>query len=544
MRPNIILIMSDQHNPHVMGCEGNRVVRTLNLDALAKGGVRFTSAYCPSPLCVPSRAGFMTAKYPSRVECYDNGGILSPEAPTFAHALSRAGYETVLCGRMHFEGEDQFHGFEKRLAGDCMHWLTDETRGVRPNSLDGQTAPAVAISGYGRTGYEAYDEFVTQKACEFLSSCRGGPMCPPSSPFERQEAKQKEGPHMGGPLQEKQENRSFCLVVGTMLPHNPLIARKDLFEYYLARVTCELPSEDELRRMHPAIRVWRERRGVDELTPEQHRRALAAYCALVTEMDENVGRIVAAARAADPDAVVIYTSDHGDMASEHGMWWKSCFFEGSARVPLIISRADIPVCHSVRTDRNVCPTRKDGGADIPVCPRAVDAVVSLLDLGPTLIDLAGGEPMSDVDGRSLVPFLEGTPPADWPSETFSEYGGAHGDPPSCMVRSGEWKRMYYSEFDPFDGPDPSGPLRAGSCLLFNLREDPREQRDRAGDPACREVVERLRAKILSRWSAKAVSDGMERQRLARLCGPKPGWPAAWESPAPEDNAFDRSQLPG
>ncbi len=520
--PNIIVILSDQHNPHVCGCEGDRVVRTPALDALARGGVRFTSAYCPSPLCVPSRIGFMTAKYPSRVGCYDNGGILAPDAPTFAHALSRAGYETVLCGRMHFEGEDQFHGFEKRLAGDCMHWLTEETRGKRPNALDGQTAPAIAISGHGRTGYEAYDRFVTAKAVDFLA----GVAHPSSGEAVSSSAqagapvphKQQSHPRAGVP--HKQTDRPFCLVVGTMLPHNPLIARKDLFEYYLARVKPELPTQAEIARLHPAIRAWRQRRGVDALTPEQHRRALAAYYALVEEMDENVGRAVAAARAADPDAVVIYTSDHGDMASEHGMWWKSCFFEGAARVPLIVSMG---------TDRNVCPTAQKGGADIPICPRTVDAVVSLLDLGPTLVDLAGGEPMSDVDGRSLVPFLEGAPPADRPNEAFSEYGGAHGDQPSCMVRSGDWKLMYYPEFN--------------SCLLFNLREDPKEQHDRASDPACAHIAGELRAKILSRWSAKAVAEGMERQRLARLAGPKPPWPAAWESPPADANVFDRSQIP-
>ena len=108
-RPNIVLVMSDQHNPSVMGCAGNTIVQTPNLDQLASRGVCFTNAYCQHPLCAPSRMGFMSAEYPSDIGVYDNGGVLSSQVPTFAHGLGAAGYEAVLCGRMHFSGPDPFH---------------------------------------------------------------------------------------------------------------------------------------------------------------------------------------------------------------------------------------------------------------------------------------------------------------------------------------------------------------------------------------------------------------------------------------------------
>lgn len=482
-RPNIVLIMSDQHNPHVMGCAGNEIVRTPNLDALVGEGVRFTSAYCPSPLCVPARMGFLAAQYPGDVDVWANGNVLSPDVRTFAHALADAGYETVLCGRMHFVGADQFHGFEKRIYGDCVHFLSPEIQGEGYNRTNGQTKYAVEVSGFGRNGFEEFDRRVTDRACTFIAE-RGT------------------------------RDRPYCLVVGYILPHNPLICERELFEYYMEKLPAPGPvSREHLRDLHPAIRKWRERRRVDDLTPEQNRRGLAAYCGLVTEMDRNIGEVVDAVESS-PEAentVTIYTSDHGDLASEHGMWWKSNYYEGSVGVPLIFSS----------------PPRFRGG-------RTVEAVVNLIDVGPTLLDLADAEPMREVSGRSLGPFLRGDPPADWPNETFSEYLGAHGDEPSCMIRSGSWKLMYYSEFDSF--------------LLFNLDSDPGELNDRADDPACRPIAAELLAKIHARWSAGKALEGNARQRSALAKIPRDEYwgadPELHDTPPASANEFDFSQVPG
>ena len=264
-------------------------------------------------------------------------------------------------------------------------------------------------------------------------------------------------------------------------------------------------------------RKWRERRGVDELTPEQNRRGLAAYYGLVTELDRNVGRIVATARS-DPRrkprrTVIIYCSDHGDMACEHGMWWKSSFYDGSARVPLIVS----------------WPRRLPQRRENP-------AVLSLIDVGPTVLDLADAPPLPDVSGRSFAGLLmgEGTIP-DWPEEVFSEYIGLLGDQPGCMVRRGPWKLNYYHEFQ--------------SCQLFNMVEDPGEMHDRAEDPDCREIVADCRDRILSRWSAERMLRDAEKQNrardLIRRCGYGPTPHPVSPFVAPEGcNRFDFSQLPG
>ncbi|MDP6779908.1 MAG: sulfatase-like hydrolase/transferase [Candidatus Latescibacteria bacterium] len=484
-RPNIVLIMSDQHNPSVLGCAGNPIVQTPNLDGLAGQGTRFTNAYCPYPLCVPSRSAFVAAQYASDIGIYDNGGLLSSEVPTFAHALGAAGYEAVMCGRMHFGGPDPFHGFERRIHGECgsRKVLSQEVLGTGYNRTNGQTKYAVQVSGYGQTGYQLYDQSVTEAACEFISPGNGS-------------------------------DRPYALVVGLMLPHNPLICSKELFDYYMARIEPPEPvSADYLEALHPAMLKWRERRGVEDLTPEQNQRGLATYYGLTTELDRNIGRILEAI-ASSPDAdrtVVLYTSDHGDMACEHGMWWKSSFYEGSNGIPLIAS----------------WPGRIAEGIE-------QKGVVSLIDVGPTLLDLIGADPMPDVAGRAFTRLLRDGNDEGWDHEVFSEYIGLWGDQPGSMVRKGPWKLNYYHE--------------TNSYQLFNLDCDPGELDDRARDPECREVVDTLSRRIHDRWSAERILDALDRQTrargLIRSCGHPPvPHPVPVYEPPDEASQFDFSQLP-
>ncbi len=257
--PNIVLMMSDQHNPHVMGYAGDPIVRTPHLDSLAASGVRMTNAYCAHPLCAPSRAAFLSAQYPSDIDVFDNGGRWSSDVPTFAHALGGTGYEAVLCGRMHLAANDPFHGFERRIHGDTGGAVSKEILGSGRNRTNGQTRYAVEVAGHGRTGFQAFDRSVTDTACDFIS-------------------------------QRESSDRPFAMVVGWILPHNPLVCSKDRFDFYLSNIPpLEPESDDYLDELHPALKVWRERRGVATLSPQQCRRALAAYYGLVEETDANIG---------------------------------------------------------------------------------------------------------------------------------------------------------------------------------------------------------------------------------------------------------------
>jgi choline-sulfatase len=482
--PNIVVIMSDQHNPHIMGCSGDPDVRTPNIDHLAARGVSFTNMYCPYPLCGPARMGFMTGQYPSLVGVYDNDGILPSNMPTFAHGLGARGYETVLCGRMHFVGQDQFHGFEHRLNGDCQYGdvLTPEILGSGNKRTNGQTSYAVEVSGHGRTGFQQYDRIVTRKAVEFLRT-------------------------------RSVDDRPYCLVVGLMLPHNPLICDKELFEHYMSALACRKIVADP--EPHPAIRNWLRRRGCNRLSVEQNHRALAAYYGLVEELDRNVGTILQAVEANEKqqETLVIYCSDHGDMVGEHGMWWKSNFYEGAARIPFILSWS---------------------GASLQ--PGRRSQLASLIDVGPTLLDIAGAAPLPDVEGRSFKRILlSGQKSYDWPNQVYGEYIGFHGDSPAYMVRKDEWKLIYHSEF--------------GSCQLFNLESDPGELEDLAENEDylhCRDMLLQL---IPSRWNAQQMLENRDRanRRYEYLygCGhPLVPHEVSHGIPEFEDhNEFDFDQLP-
>lgn len=309
-------------------------------------------------------------------------------------------------------------------------------------------------------------------------------------------------------------DRPLALVIGLCLPHNPLICSKSDFDFYMSKIESPEPmSRSYLDSLHPAMRMWRERRGVDNLTPEQNRRGLAAYYGLVAELDRSIGRIVEAIRDSLDleDTIIVYTSDHGDMACEHGMWWKSSFYDGSARVPLIIAS----------------PHHRHGG-------EGEYGVVSLIDVGPTVLDIAGAQPLPGVTGRSFQGLLSPEPAVEWLDEVYCEYSGLLGDHPACMIRSGVWKLNYYSEFD--------------SCQLFNMQEDPAEEHDIAQDLGYRRMVAELRRKILSRWSADNVRDALSRQNLWRTylqscCSLATAHDPPVFVPPAGSNEFDFSQLP-
>jgi choline-sulfatase len=167
----MLVIMSDQHNKHVTGCYGNPVVSTPNMDRLASQGVRFDSAYCPFPLCAPSRMAFMTGREPSEIGAYDNRSVLDSNVPTFAHALGRQGYETVLCGRMHFNGPDQRHGFQSRIFPEVSSNATGTLTGTT-----GFLRTGIEKSDPGRNHYLLYDRECVGQAVRWIRDRhRSGP---------------------------------------------------------------------------------------------------------------------------------------------------------------------------------------------------------------------------------------------------------------------------------------------------------------------------------------------------------------------------------
>jgi len=457
-RPNLLVIMSDQHNPHVMGCAGHKIVQTPRLDAMAGEGILFRHNHCSTPLCVPSRMGFMTGQHPSDIQVWTNGCLLDADVPTFAHSLSLAGYETVLCGRMHFVGRDQHRGFERRLVGDVSgamrrtgHLFEDKI----PQAACGQQVAGIGPDavGPGHSTYFVYDQHVTRRAVELLR--------------ERD---------------RKGADRPLALVVGFLCPHNPFVCPKPLFERYMDQVAAPEEAGGCPASLHPALVKLRQARGIDRITPEMHRRARAAYYGLVTSLDGFIGEILDALRATafGRDTAVAYTTDHGEMAGEHGMWWKENFYSGATGVPLIWS----------------WPARFRKGA-------TVDSVTSLLDIAPTLLSLAGAKPLPNPAGRSLEPFL--LPEGDastWPNEAFAETYIRHPQQrPARMIRRGRWKlNVYHGHERP---------------QLFDLDADPGERRDLGAEPAFADIRSELLARVRQGWDPDAVERIVATRRAGR-----------------------------
>ena len=446
-RPSFLVIVSDQHNPHVAGYAGDSVVRTPHLDRLAAAAVRFDNTYCAGPLCVPSRMAFMTGQYPLDLGIWTNGGVLPSATPTFAHALAAGGYETVLCGRMHFVGPDQNHGFQRRLVGDVSGALTgmpapgEMFEGVWSKRGCGQDYGSLLgdAVGPGRATYEIYDEAVVERAEALLAE------------WDRRPA-----------------DRPFCLVVGLLLPHNPYVCSRALFEEYMDRLPAMAGTVDDGHE-HAAVRELKQQRGAGRITPEMARRARAAYYGLVTTLDGSVGRLtraLAATRFAR-STHVLYTSDHGDLCGEHGLWWKDSFYEGSVRVPLLWG----------------CP---DGGGSGAADRR----VVSLCDLAVTFTDLAGAPALPAARGQSLAPALRRERQRPAGSGTAFAETCAVGQRPARMVRQGPWKLCVYHGYE--------------QVQLFDVDHDPGETRDLGRESACAEARDALREAVTRDWDGAIV----------------------------------------
>ena len=416
-QPNILLIVSDQHSNQVMGCAGDDVVRTPNLDALATRGTIFEHAHCAAPLCVPSRMTMLTGRHCSDIGVWTNSCYLGSDLPTFAHALGAAGYETVLCGRMHFIGPDQRHGFERRIIGDVAPYGPGGGRGARLGErmagASRQTYPAVAVSGAGRTAYQAYDEAVGAVAREFLAT--------------------------------RADERPLLMVAGFVLPHCPFVARRDLFEYYYERVAMPEIPDGYFERLHPAMRYWREVRGVTELTDEQVRSARAGYYGLINHVDDQLRRllnpVIGIGRDLQRDTIVVFTSDHGEMLGDHHLWRKSRAYEPAARVPFLVQA---PREFGLRPGSTV------------------DAPCTHADIMPTLLEMAGIDVPGTCDGRSLLPLMRGEDVA------WREYVHIEHVPEHMGLTDGLTKYIW----DPKDGSEQ----------LFDLVADPNECHDLSADP--------------------------------------------------------------
>lgn len=462
-RPNLLYIHTDQHNPYVTGCYGDPLVQTPNLDRLAANGVVFENTYCNSPICVPSRMAMLTGRHPYQNAVWTNSHVLDSGIPTLAHAMGAAGYKPVLIGRMHAVGPDQLHGYAERLVGDHSGNHIGG-RGPDRGVLDGTAGPervSVVKSGPGQSAYQVHDEYVTAATVDYLN-------------------------RLGVKKQADGKLEPFSLTVGFMLPHPPYVAREEDYAVYADRMTMPKKPATFDAVKHPFLRAWREHTGIIEVPEEEIRRSRAAYWGLVHRVDLMIGQILQAleANGLAENTLIVYTSDHGDMQGEHGLWWKHVFYEESVKVPLIVSWPGV----------------------IPGGQRC-ERVISALDVNATMLDALGAPPLPHSPGRSFLGLIsEARVTPDWEDVAFSEYCADEyvpfkidtGKTYQRMIRLGDWKLIYYHGLEP---------------QLFNLADDPGELVDRAQDSTCQAVLVDLLGRVLAGWNPDAIAATMAAKRL-------------------------------
>ncbi len=451
---NILVVMVDQLAPAFLPIHGHPLVRTPHLSRLAARGVVFDNAYCNSPLCSPSRTAFMTGCLPSRTGGYDNAAEFRADLPTFAHYLRKRGYRTILSGKMHFCGPDQMHGFEERLTTDIYPadygWTPDwDHPSERPSWYHNMSSVTEAGTCV-RTNQIDFDEEVVFAAERAIYD------------------------HVRG-----RDGRPFLMVASLTHPHDPFAITPEFWDLY-DHDAIDLPrvGRDDVAADPHAERL-RHVCAMDAVTPTeaQVRNARHAYYGAISFCDRNLGvllRTLERTGIADRTAVV-FLGDHGEMLGERGLWYKMSFFENAARVPLVVAAP--------------------GAA-----PGRIGAAVSLVDLLPTLVELAGGDVTRDlagpVDGRSLLPHLQGRGGHD---EVFGEYLAEGAVSPLVMIRRGPLKFIHA----------PGDPDQ-----LYDLARDPDERRNAAPGSA---AAAAFRDEVARRWDLPALDAAVRQsQRRRRL----------------------------
>jgi choline-sulfatase len=457
-RPNLLFLFSDQHTQKIAGCYGDSLVRTPNLDRLAADGVTFDNAYCPSPICLPSRMSMLTARHPFAQECWTNDDFLASDRATWPHAAGAAGYRPALVGRLHAMGPDQMHGYAQRVVGDhSPNWagIPRHDLGVLGRAND-PFRESLKASGAGQSAYQVKDIDAMRSACAKLAEIA---------------AERKQG-----------KNEPFCLSVGFMLPHPPYVAWEEDFALYEKMVGMPELAAPDASREHPWLHWWRTNRGIADVSEAEVRRSRAAYYGLVTRLDLLIGEILRALERTGlaDDTLIVYASDHGEQLGERGLWWKHTLYDESVKVPLIMSWP----------------------SQLPKGERRAQ-VVNLIDVSATMVDAMGAPALPNGQGISFLDVArDGRTP--WVDRTFSEYctdavpdwtGGQAVQ--QRMIRSGDWKLIYYHGYRP---------------QLFNLRSDPHELDDLAAHPDHRAVREQLLAELLGEWNPHAIADRMAVRR--------------------------------
>ena len=451
--PNVLLIMSDQHRRSCMGAAGDSVARTPNLDRLAEQSVRFTDVYCTNPVCAPSRASLLTGLYNHNLNDRGNNQPYSPRYKTVAEHFNRAGYLTALVGKMHFV-DAQVHGFQYELEfNDWFQSLGPKTKLYAEETFfsnSGAGLPQIEslwqaegnpwkghLKSDNRLGAVAvgraskmaeadhFESFVARESIRFLENYGRG-------------------------------DEPFFLVTSFLKPHDPFMPAQRFADMFREQDMQLSPTWGKANLSSLPEHV---RRDIEtsHFTPEllhaeAARQRVASYYGNLSQTDDCIGQLLRALTrlGLDHNTIVVYTSDHGEMLGDLGLWNKFQFYEGSCGVPLLI--------------------RMPNGR-----PALCQTPLSLISLTATLADLCSVPLPGPSDGRSFAGLLSGSYSHRDYGPVFAEFAlGSRGE--KYMIRDGDLKYTFWV----YDTPE-----------LYNLRTDPEEMHNLAADPSYSSIVNRL-----------------------------------------------------
>lgn len=458
-RPNILFLMTDQFRADCMGCSGNKVIKTPNLDRIANDGIRFTQAYSSTPSCTPARAGLLTGLSPWHHGMLGYGKVAERYSFELPSAMHDAGYYTYAIGKLHYAPQRNYHGFDGALVdesgrvqspgfvSDYRKWFHAKAATLDPD------ATGIGWNEY-RSGVYALPEelhptrWTGDKAVEFIGN------------YDRKEP--------------------FFLKVSFARPHSPYDPPKRFMDMYKAE---DMPA--------PHVGKWAEKYAeIDnpkdlslwhgDLGLEQARKSRQGYYGSVSFIDEQIGRIVKSLeeRGMLENTLIVFTADHGDMLGDHNLWRKTYAYDGSAHIPMLMRWPK-----SMGMD-----SRRGSTAAQPV---------ELRDILPTCLDAAGKPaPEKKLDGASLLDIARGR------TDHWREYIDLEHD--VCYAKEnhwnaltdGRWKYIYHA----FDG----------SQQLFDLSNDPGELHDLASDPKHAAELKTWRQRIVKHFAERGdafVKDG-------------------------------------
>ena len=465
-RPNILMIMTDQQRGDWLRCTDNPLIMTPHIDQLADEGVLFSHACSECPVCIPARYTLMTGLHPETIDLRCNRNVPMPIIETLPYVLSRAGYQTQAVGKLHFTPQRACYGFQNTIVceagrlrgGDDYHRWLQTTPYAGQERMHGLGNNMV----YARRSLVPESHHVTtwivSQSLEFLD--------------------------------RRDPTRPFFLFTSFTKPHSPYDPPEPYDTLYDPDDVPEphatgLDSDELPLSLRGLARVY----GWDRLTPGEIRRIRAHYMGEITHIDAQIGRLLGGLywRGLLDNTFVIFLSDHGDMLGDRGLFFKTTFYEGSLRVPLILS---LPRRSSDRT-----------------VGRVVDTPVGLADLLPTVLDFAGIEDIRSRDGRSLLGFAKGETP-------FTEriYHGVYGT---------DLRNVRHCLFD---GRTKYIWNRWGGLEeLYMPGDDPEEQHNLAKDPAYADQVERWRELLLHTLYQKGIAYCVDDEELS-----------AWDAPLPSE----------